>query len=243
MNTVGLYVPGTSLPYRIPAGVKLLALLGTVTVLVVLADPWVSLGAVLAVVLLYILWGLAAHLWHAFRPVLLFLTSKGDKPGPASGPRTWRVACWRGKGWELGDVTTSDHNYDHGSLYLEKGGIWRLIAPTEPGPVPHATGGDLALWLSRDAGKSWKKEKVLTRGPRTHTYARRPVNAHPDFYALWADGNPLEPSPSALYFTNREGEKVWKLPEAMTEEFARPCSTVGGRYMKSSFLRSARSVP
>ena len=75
MNTVGLYVPGTSLPYRIPAGVKLLALLGTVTVLVVLADPWVSLGAVLAVVLLYILWGLAAHLWHAFRPVLLFLVA------------------------------------------------------------------------------------------------------------------------------------------------------------------------
>ncbi|MGV2385991.1 MAG UNVERIFIED_CONTAM: energy-coupling factor transporter transmembrane protein EcfT [Thermobifida fusca] len=75
MNTVGLYVPGTSLPYRIPAGVKLLALLGTVTVLAVLADPWVSLGAVLAVVLLYILWGLAAHLWHAFRPVLLFLVA------------------------------------------------------------------------------------------------------------------------------------------------------------------------
>lgn len=75
MNTIGLYVPGTSLPYRIPAGAKLLVLLGTVTILLVLADPWVSLGAVLVVVLLYAWWGLAAHLWHAFRPVLLFLAA------------------------------------------------------------------------------------------------------------------------------------------------------------------------
>ncbi|KUP95820.1 energy-coupling factor transporter transmembrane component T family protein [Thermobifida cellulosilytica] len=73
MNTIGLYVPGTSLPYRIPAGAKLLVLLGVVTVLLVLGDPWVSLGAAAAVVLLYPLFGLAGHLWHAFRPVLLFL--------------------------------------------------------------------------------------------------------------------------------------------------------------------------
>lgn len=73
MNTIGLYVPGTSLPYRMPAGAKLLVLLGVVTVLLVLGNPWVSLGAAVAVVLLYTLFGLAAHLWHAFRPVLLFL--------------------------------------------------------------------------------------------------------------------------------------------------------------------------
>ncbi len=55
-----------------------------------------------------------------------------------------------------------------------------------------------------------------------HTYARKPVNAHPDFYALWADGDTLKPSKSRLYFTNREGSAVWTLPEKMTGPYAKP---------------------
>ncbi|MEY9210650.1 energy-coupling factor transporter transmembrane protein EcfT [Thermobifida halotolerans] len=77
MNTAGLYVPGTSLPYRMTAGGKLLVLLAVITVLLVLGNPWVSLGAAVAVVLLYAVFGLAGHLWHAFRPVLLFLAAVG----------------------------------------------------------------------------------------------------------------------------------------------------------------------
>jgi hypothetical protein len=48
------------------------------------------------------------------------------------------------------------------------------------------------------------------------------VNANPDFYALWADGSPLDPSPSSLYFTNQEGTGVWKLPTEMTHDFEKP---------------------
>ena len=55
-----------------------------------------------------------------------------------------------------------------------------------------------------------------------HTYARRPLDAHPDFYAMWADGDPLQPSESSLYFTDRDGRHVWKLPTVMTEPFAKP---------------------
>jgi hypothetical protein len=77
--------------------------------------------------------------------------------------------------------------------------------------------------VSSNQGRSWKKEKQLTRdSPFNHTYVRRPVNAQPDFYALWADGNALEPSRSRLYFTNRMGDHVWKLPEKMAGDFARP---------------------
>jgi hypothetical protein len=119
--------------------------------------------------------------------------------------------------------TTSDHNYDHGSLYIEPDGTWRIIAPTEPGPQPWTTGGEMVLWTSRDQGATWTKVKQLTRDSRfNHTYARRPVNAHPDFYAFWADGDPLAPSESRLYFTNRNGDHVWRLPPEMDGENAKP---------------------
>ncbi|MCB1121828.1 MAG: hypothetical protein KJT03_09790, partial [Verrucomicrobiae bacterium] len=54
-----------------------------------------------------------------------------------------------------------------------------------------------------------------------HTYVRRPVNAHPGFYAFWADGNPREASESRFYFSNIDGD-VFQLPEVMTEDRVRP---------------------
>ena len=74
------------------------------------------------------------------------------------------------------------------------------------------------MWTSRDQGKSWRKLRELTRkSKRSHTYVRRPVNAHADFYALWADGDTLNPSESSLYFTNRAGDAVWRLPARMAK--------------------------
>jgi hypothetical protein len=157
------------------------------------------------------------------RPVVLYLTSKSHEPGPAGGPRTWKTARWTGTQWERRLVTTSDHNYDHGSLYVEGPGKWRVIAPTEPGPQIGTTGGEMAVWTTLDAGKSWQRAGLLTQNSvRNHTYARRPHLAHPDFYALWADGNTLKPSESFLYFTDRTGSRVWRLPERMTGDFQMP---------------------
>lgn len=159
----------------------------------------------------------------AGRPVILFLTSKGYNSGPAAGPRAWHTARWTGTDWEFRPFTTSDHNYDHGSLYIEDDGTWRVIAPTEPGPQAFGTGGEMVLWTSKDQGATWVKVKQLTRdSTRNHNYARRPLHAHPDFYALWADGDAFGPSESCLYFTNQTGEMVWRLPARMKEEFAKP---------------------
>lgn len=157
------------------------------------------------------------------RPVILFLTSAGFEAGPKNGLRQWQTLRWDGRAWVRRPFTTSDHNYDHGSLYIEPGGAWRIIAPTEPGPQPWTTGGEMVMWLSRDQGATWAKVKQLTRESRVnHTYARRPVDAQSRFYALWADGNPLAPSDSSLYFTDREGSHVWRLPVKMEGDFAAP---------------------
>jgi hypothetical protein len=156
-------------------------------------------------------------------PVIMFLTSKGFEPGPANGPREWKTARWTGKEWVIRPFTTSGNNYDHGSLYIEPDGTWRVIAPTDLGPQPYNPGGEMVMWTSADQGATWKRVKQLTHeSPRNHTYARRPVNAHPDFYALWADGNARQASESCIYFTNQRGDHVWRLPSSMTEDFAVP---------------------
>jgi hypothetical protein len=65
-------------------------------------------------------------------------------------------------------------------------------------------------------------QKQLTQNSRyNHTYARRPVNAHPDFYALWADGHGRQPSESRLYFCDREGN-VFMLPPEMDADMMSP---------------------
>lgn len=156
-------------------------------------------------------------------PVVLHVTSKGHQPGPQNGPRVWTIAHWTGSKWEFHEVTTSDHNYDMGSLYIEPDGVWRIIAPTDPGPQPHGTGGEMVMWTSRDQGKTWQKAKVLTKNSKyNHCYARRPQNANPEFYAFWADGNPSEVSESRLYYTDKGGSNVWVLPYAMTNDYQAP---------------------
>jgi hypothetical protein len=156
-------------------------------------------------------------------PLVLYITSDDYRPGPQPRPRRWTIAHWCEPDWQFREITDAWHNYDMGSLYIEPGDLWRVIAPTEPGPQLHGTGGEVAVWLSHDQGRSWRKAKQLTAHSRlNHGYVRRPLNAHPDFYAFWADGDPNRLSPSHLYFTNQTGDRVCRLPPTMDSDYAVP---------------------
>jgi hypothetical protein len=97
-----------------------------------------------------------------------------------------------------------------------------VIAPTDPGPQTYNTGGSIVLWRSSDQGHQWTKMRDMTPGcTRNQSYPRRPVDANPDFYAFWADGNGRKPSESHLYFSNKQGN-VFELPYQMTTETAKP---------------------
>jgi hypothetical protein len=157
-------------------------------------------------------------------PVLLYITSVFHQPGPAGDPRHWTIAHWSGKKWRFSEIAPASHNYDMGSLYIESDGTWRIIAPFEAGPQKFGTGGEMAIWTSCDGGENWQKIRDITRDSEfNHSYARRPVNAHPDFYAFWADGHADVFSRSFLYFTDKMGTAVWRLPYDMDKTFANPC--------------------
>jgi len=151
-------------------------------------------------------------------PAILYITSKGYQAGPVSGPQEWHIAHWNGKSWDIGFVTRSDNNYDMGSLYIESEAIWRIIGPTEPGPQQYNTGGEMAMWLSADGGKSWKMDRQLTAKSRfNHSYARKPLILKDDFYAIWADGHGRTPSESGIWFCTKNGE-VFCLPQKMRND-------------------------
>ncbi|MCK3685352.1 BNR-4 repeat-containing protein [Maribellus sp. YY47] len=154
-------------------------------------------------------------------PVCLYIRSNGHEPGPVSAPYEWCITRWDGKGWKTSVVTESDHNYDMGSLYIDKK-EWKIVGPTEPGPQKWGVGGELAVWSSTDNGTTWQKVKTLTHdSPLSHSYVRRPVNFKAPFCFFWADGNSHEFSKSELYFGDFEGN-IWKLPYEMKDDFVKP---------------------
>jgi hypothetical protein len=156
------------------------------------------------------------------RPLVLYTTSGGYESGPVNDPRVWTTAAWNGREWEIRGTIRSDNNYDMGSLYFERDDLWRIIGPTEPGPQAYNTGGEIAMWTSTDRGAHWTKVRQMTTGSRLNQgYCRRPVNAHPEFYALWADGHGRQLSESRLYFCDKAGN-VRVLPAQMHEDFAKP---------------------
>ncbi len=155
-------------------------------------------------------------------PILVYITSRGYRAGPDSGPRTWTTARWTGERWSIHPITESDNNYDMGSLALLSDTHWQLVAPTEPGPQRFNPGGEVAAWETEDAGATWRKRAVLTSGSdHNHTYVRRPVRAHDDFWMLWADGHGRQPSQSRLLFCDRTGA-TFVLPETMADDSVKP---------------------
>ncbi len=154
-------------------------------------------------------------------PVCLYLVSSGHEPGPDNAPYTWYVALRRGGAWIRREVCRSDHNYDMGSLYV-KGSTWRVAAPTEDPPQAHGVGGEVAVWISTNAGDSWQLERQVTHdSPRNHAYIRRPLHRKEPFCSFWASGDPHRFGISELFFADLNGQ-VWKLPYRMESEWVRP---------------------
>lgn len=154
-------------------------------------------------------------------PACLYIRSNGHEPGPENRPYEWCVTKWDGSNWQTIVVTTSDHNYDMGSLFITEDN-WKIVAPTVASPQKWGVGGELEIWVSDNAGESWKREKTITQNSKfNNSYVRRPVNFNAPFCFFWANGNPHKFSKSELFFGDFE-ENIWKLPYEMNEDYMKP---------------------
>jgi len=151
------------------------------------------------------------------QPVLLYLTSGGYASGPDNGPRQLVVRHYTGSKWARHEVAETDNNYDFGTLDVQSARDWRIIAALGPGPQPFNTGGEIVMLTTADAGVTWHRRQLTTGSRFNHTYPRRPIDAAPDFYAMWADGHGRKPSDSRLYFCTREG-KVFRTPQTIESD-------------------------
>lgn len=161
-------------------------------------------------------------------PVLMYLTAMHHDSGPLNGNaasppdrQVW-TARWNGSEWVRKPVVKTDNNYDHGSLFVEDDGTWRIIAPFITGPQAWGTGGQMGMWVSTDQGDSWELVDQLTDDPDfNHTYARRVLNGQDDFYTFWANGNAWTKSEVGIFFSDKNGN-VYQLPANMDSDFAAP---------------------
>ena len=154
-------------------------------------------------------------------PMALYVYGTGHIPGPDNGLKKWAVIYWNGEKWLNREITTSDHNYDTGSIWVAKD-KWTVIGPTENSPQTWGGGGEIVIWESTDKGDTWKRTKQITsNSPRNHNYVRKVVNGIDPFMYFWADGDPHKPSVSRMYFGNSKGN-VWQLPYTMTKETQKP---------------------
>ncbi len=156
------------------------------------------------------------------KPSILVISSKGYEAGPGNNPRQWRFFHFDNGQWADHVVTTSDSNYDMGSIFYDSNKKVKIIGPTIDGPQVYNPGGEVAMWASKNGGQSWKLEKQMTRNsPMNHTYVRRPFYAQKDFYGIWADGHGRKPSESHLFFTDYKGN-VFRLPRNSTDAEIEP---------------------
>jgi hypothetical protein len=155
------------------------------------------------------------------RPICLYIRSKGHEPGPENEPYEWCITKWNGSQWTTHVITTSDHNYDMGSLLIDKEKLY-LVGPTAVGAQEWGVGGELQIWKSDDWGTNWIKVKDLTQNSDfNHSYVRKSENFKAPFVFFWADGDAHQFSKSELFFGNLEG-KIWKLPYNMEKESELP---------------------
>ena len=155
------------------------------------------------------------------RPICLYIRSKGHMPGPENQPYEWCITKWNDSQWTTHTITTSDHNYDMGSLLFFKKELY-LVAPTAIGSQKWGVGGELQVWKSHDSGVHWVKEKNLTQNSQmNHSYVRKSENFKAPFVFFWAYGDAHKFSKSELFFGNLKGE-IWKLPYNMEKESELP---------------------
>ena len=149
----------------------------------------------------------------AGNPMILFLEGEVE-----TYHSIWKVARVTPIGWQIVDVTESDHMYDAGALMIFGEGDIRIWGPTAPSQ-PHEDGGEIEEWSSSDGGATWERTRRLTEGSRYSHNHVKPVMGHRDgpgdVRAIWSYGDsrmPPETEDVRLYYIGDGMEQGRQIP-------------------------------
>jgi hypothetical protein len=153
-------------------------------------------------------------------PVILYIVRHQSRPMASARTRIWGTARWGGREWLHNGVLFSNSDHDGGCIEVD-GLSWYATFPSIANPQPNSSGGEIVRWRSDTQGRSWYPQRLTFDSPVNHNWVRRVSDANADLMLLWADGHPLQPSASRLYFADQAGN-VYRLPEVVHDNPAAP---------------------
>ncbi len=125
------------------------------------------------------------------RPLVLFLDGDAD-----TYRSTWKIARRTEPGWDIVDLTTSDHMYDGGAFCALNPNDIRLFGPSAPAQ-PGCDGGNIEEWQSTDGGANWTRLRTLTHGTeRSHNHVKTVLHHEKSdgkFRVMWSCGDGQSP--------------------------------------------------
>ncbi|MFW5867030.1 MAG: BNR-4 repeat-containing protein [Armatimonadota bacterium] len=155
----------------------------------------------------------------AGNPMILFLEGEVE-----TFHAWWKIARMTPNGWQIVDVTESDHMYDAGALMIFDDADIRIWGPSKDNQ-PHEDGGEIEEWRSPDGGGTWAVTRQLTRDSRYSHNHVKPVMGHRrgpgDVRAIWSYGDsrkPPETEDVRLFFIGDGMDEGREIPFARPEE-------------------------
>ncbi len=153
-------------------------------------------------------------------PLMLYIMRHLRNSSPAPDTRIWYTSRWAIREWETTGTVRTDSDFDGGCILGEKN-IWHMVLPSIAEPQISTSGGSLVRWKTEDQGRSWYPQQLSFDPAVNHNWVRRVVEAAPELWFLWSDGNSRRPGESRIWLGDRAGNAL-VLPTAMTADFQKP---------------------
>ena len=125
-------------------------------------------------------------------PFILFVAGAGSGPDSYK----WKFARWNGNGWEVNDITFTDHLFDAGTFEVTSSEIRAYLVVggtngTGNGDGDHKDrGGNIEEWISYDGGITWSKVSPIIKKEDTGSIYNDPQivsNYHPEAKLIFCE--------------------------------------------------------
>jgi hypothetical protein len=142
---------------------------------------------------------------------VMYVTSPSADPTDRSQPRCLELARFdrEAASWDFETLTCEvAHNYSSGFLSED---LREVVFPLGLTRLNARSGAGGELWRAEKTGEGWAWKQLTFDSCLNHNYPRGVIGQKmSDFEFFWADGDPLRPSGSSLYFWG--SDRVNRMP-------------------------------